>query len=345
MIDAELHRALEHVNRLVAARAGSAPTFLALSEKYMAAHVGTPSYEAYTYRLKPLLLHFGNVPGNAIEQEAVDEYLAKRTAGELGRKVGMFTAQMEIRLVLWILNFATDRKWISHNPLARMKLKKVENAKQAALREEHLQAVVDAAGTLLCAVFVVVAMDTGARRAELLSMRWDDIDWNELTITVRKGKGGKSRVVVSSRRALECVRALPRKLGNPYVFASPSDDRKNLPISKVSINKLVRRAVERSGIERHYAGRKVRIHACRRGHATNAVEKGVDLRSVQEQLGHASIRTTESYVDSRFDHRKREMRKMETGMSIEVLGPRKPPRHSHVAQETQCPERKIVDSR
>ncbi len=330
MIDADLQRDAEDVLRRIAAARAGGPTFGALMDAFVRAAEATGTSSAKTYRSKskPLKLHFGDLPAAGISKAWAKEYRTRRMNGDLGGKAGAFTAELELSLARQVLNGAVDDGTIQFNPLARLKKKRCKTTPQGALREEHLPAVVGAAPNLATAIYIVVAFDTGCRRTEALSLRWDDVDYEAVTITVRHGKGDKFRVVVTTTRVLEAIRRIPRVLGSPFIFANPRSKRRRHYCSE-TMNDWVREAVLKANVERFYAGRKVRIHGLRRGHATNAVERGVDIRSVQDQLGHASISTTEKYLDGRIAHRVREMRSKFDRNLTDPLAPRKGPQRAN----------------
>jgi integrase len=308
------------------------PTFGSLLDDFLRDHSASPSIKTYRSKCKPLRLHFGHLPVADITKDHGKAYRTRRTGtDELSGKVSAFTAELELSLARQILNAAWDDEKIPVNPLARLKKrKKLKTTPQASLQEEHLADVIAAAPNLLTAVYILVAFDTGGRRTEVLTLQWEDIYWSSLAVKIRHGKGDKDRLVVTTARALEAIRRLPRVLGNPFVFANPRG-RSRRHYGSETLNDWCRDAVVKSGVEQYYGGRKVRIHALRRGHATNAIERGVDIRSVQEQLGHASLSTTEKYIDSRLSHRLKEMRsKYDRGLEDplgERHGPRRAPCH------------------
>jgi integrase len=342
-VDDEVRKAIEKAYRLVSAETTSAPTFTAMMAIYMQAMKGEKSEVAYRRRLIGPLKHFGPMPVDHVTPVEAVVYRQKRTGGELGKKVCAYTAEIELDLVKWALNWLVDNGHLATNPLARLRRKKVKNEPQAALREEHLEAVLAACPNLTTAVYVVLVIDTGARRTEALTLRWDDVNWKTGVIIIRNGKGGKRREVVCSGRALDLLRQQPRVVGSPFIFANSRIDG-GPPFAKETLNEWVRHAIMDSGVEKNYGGRKVRIHGLRRGHATNAVERGVDIRSVQEQLGHESIATTQKYIDSRMDHRLKEMRKNER--PLPAMTDRRPAKRApgHVAPGSQDPCTILFDS-
>ena len=130
---------------------------------------------------------------------------------------------------------------------------------------------------------------SGIRVGELVRLRVADLDPERHLIHVRRGKGGKDRYTLYSDAA---VQAVERYLA----FAGPGEwlftgTRKDRPISARSVQKVIATAGRRAGIRRV-----VTPHTLRHSFATHLLEQGVDVRYIQELLGHASLATTQIYT-------------------------------------------------
>jgi len=129
---------------------------------------------------------------------------------------------------------------------------------------------------------------TGMRASEICSLNTKDVSFANETVRV-KGKGGKERILPLTRKARDAVRD----------YLSPSRD-KNTPLF---LNKFGKRLSQRS-LQR-IVGKYIRTvadiahsspHTLRHTFATHLLDKGCDLRTVQELLGHSSISTTQIYT-------------------------------------------------
>jgi integrase len=70
---------------------------------------------------------------------------------------------------------------------------------------------------------VSVALHTGLRKTEELSLEWSDVDFKLGQITVRKSKSGKGRVIPLNNEVAEVLRLVPRHINNPYVFTGKKE--------------------------------------------------------------------------------------------------------------------------
>ena len=137
---------------------------------------------------------------------------------------------------------------------------------------------------------------TGCRASEVSVMRVTDVRLAESFCTCR-GKGGKERVVPLGRRAVDVVRTwidgvrrdfACRSTTRPeWVLLSSRGNR----LSRMRIWEIVRCHAERAGVPPD-----IGPHTLRHSFATHLVAGGVDLRHVQEMLGHSSIATTQRYT-------------------------------------------------
>jgi len=136
---------------------------------------------------------------------------------------------------------------------------------------------------------------TGLRVGEAVRLSVNDIDSRRMTILVARGKGNKQRLVPLSPNLLRELRLFWQTHRNP-VWLFPS----RLPERHLSIGAVDRscaRARERAGLTRRFS-----THALRHTFATELLEAGVDLFSIQKILGHTSLCMTARYTHVRRNH-------------------------------------------
>lgn len=136
---------------------------------------------------------------------------------------------------------------------------------------------------------------TGLRISELCSLNIDDLDLTRDEFSVR-GKGDKIRVVFLSERAKQSIKAYlaKRKDLDEALFIQYGKNAKNaseLRLSVRAVQRMMKQMAAKAGITR-----KVTPHVIRHSFATDLLQNGADLRSVQALLGHANIGTTQVYT-------------------------------------------------
>ena len=138
------------------------------------------------------------------------------------------------------------------------------------------------------------AYASGVRVSELTALRLRDLDLREgLAIVV--GKGAKERIVPVGRVAIRALDVYLREI-RPRMASGSTEgavfvNARGRPLSRMGVWKILRKHVERAGIER-----RVTPHTLRHSFATHLLEGGADLAAVQEMLGHADIATTQIYT-------------------------------------------------
>ncbi len=131
---------------------------------------------------------------------------------------------------------------------------------------------------------------SGLRVSELVNMNHADIDfWNE-TVTV-VGKGNKQRIVPVGRAALVAVRAYLKGRGKVEPAAPLFLNARGGRLTSRAVHQWVTLAARKAGITK-----KVSPHTLRHSFATHLLDRGCDLRSVQEMLGHKNLSTTQVYA-------------------------------------------------
>jgi site-specific recombinase XerD len=137
----------------------------------------------------------------------------------------------------------------------------------------------------------------GLRLQEGTNLRVADIDSGRMMLHVRHGKGAKDRYVPLPQRTLELLRQYWKAHRNPTLLF-PAEGRDHLklslatePMSKNSVQQAFRAALKQSG-----NNKRASVHTLRHSWATHLLEAGVNLRLIQEWLGHSSPATTSVYT-------------------------------------------------
>ena len=128
----------------------------------------------------------------------------------------------------------------------------------------------------------------GLRRGEVINIRLTDLDTERGVLHISKGKGNVDRIVPIPEKVWEKIR-IYIKAYNPsnYLFEGQSGGR----YSVESVYTVFKQSLRRAGIRKD-----VGVHCLRHSYATHLHESGLDIRYIQELLGHKSTRTTEIYT-------------------------------------------------
>lgn len=136
---------------------------------------------------------------------------------------------------------------------------------------------------------LVIAYSAGLRVSEVVRLRPEDLDRERRLIHVRGAKGRKDRYTLLADAALEAVdEYLDGWSPGTWLFPGARPGRH---LTARSVQKIVQDARNRAGIGKHFS-----THVLRHSFATHLLEAGTSLRSIQELLGHSSVRTTQIYT-------------------------------------------------
>lgn len=133
-----------------------------------------------------------------------------------------------------------------------------------------------------------LAYGAGLRVSEVIGLKVQDLDFEELTVHIKKAKGQKDRISVVPKSLVDDLRGLiTGQEKNDFVFASERGGK----LSARTAQKVFENALHNSCI-----AKSATFHSLRHSFATHLLENGTDVRYVQELLGHANIRTTQIYT-------------------------------------------------
>ncbi len=189
--------------------------------------------------------------------------------------------------------FLQDMGYLQGNPARRLPLPRVSETVPVFLSEEMAQQLIAAADTPWTKCAVVLLLSTGIRRSEAVTITLDDLNLDERQLLIR-GKGDKERVVPLTDQAVEAIHSyLPHrtKTQSHHLFVSAYGGH---PIHGRIINRMLQIVIQKAGL----AGQGITPHKLRHTFATHLIRNGVDIRTVQELMGHSELETTAKYLHS-----------------------------------------------
>lgn len=176
----------------------------------------------------------------------------------------------------------------------RIKRPRMDKTLPVVLSKEEIKSIIESTRNLKHRAILAVIYSSGLRLSELISLKASDIDADRRQIRVF-GKGNKYRYTLLSGNTLDMLRMYWRAYKPArYLFEG---QKKGQPISRGTIQKVFKQSCTRAGIKKQAT-----VHSLRHSFATHLLENGVNLKIIQNLLGHSSLRTTSIYLHiTRFD--------------------------------------------
>ena len=166
---------------------------------------------------------------------------------------------------------------------------KKERTLPIVLSRESVENMVNEVGNLKHRTLLILMYSGGLRVGEIVRLRPEDIDLDRKMVYIHRAKGRKDRYTLLSDLSIRMVRAyISEYQPTKWLFPGAHIGRH---LTETSVQKIVRNARKKAGISQHATS-----HTLRHSFARHLLEAGVDLRYIQELLGHSSPKTTEIYT-------------------------------------------------
>jgi len=158
--------------------------------------------------------------------------------------------------------------------------------------------------------FLVVAIQTGMRLAELISLKWEDVHLEQDAYIHCLGKGRKNRITPLSEEAIKCLRLWSKEVNSSLVdIVFPTN--RGSRMSPDAVQYMLKKYTGIAGKYcRSLTSKRVTPHVLRHTTAMRLIEKGIDLFSIALWLGHASIKTTYVYLRADMEMKKNILKKL-----------------------------------
>ena len=266
------------------------------------------SYLHYEKLIKNQLLpELGKLPLDKLTVKNLSAFmLQKQQAGRLDKQGGL--SGKTITDMLTIIKSAVKMAAVEYNlPQAAA----IADIKSPSVKQKSIDTFTDYEIALICRnilqtptvanLAVLLSLNTGLRLGEVCALRWEDIDWQEQTLSVRRNVqrmtlNGKSQLLIQSPKSESSRRTIPltaeillllqelkksaRGEQNEYVFGG------NKPLEPRTLQYNFAVLLKKCGI------RQRNFHTLRHTFATRFVAAGADIKSLSEILGHAKVNIT-----------------------------------------------------
>lgn len=245
--------------------------------------------ECYTRAVRMLVDFYGKTPDQITEDELVNYFLHRRNVS----KWSGATMRICYSGIKFFFANVLKRDWHTLSLIYAKREQRLPNV----LSIDEVRKILHIVGTAQNKAFLTTVYSCGLRLNEALHLQVRDIDAELMRIHVHRGKGAKDRYVPLPKPTLDLLRQYWKTHRNPaLIFPALGRDGKqgptaSYPMSITSVQGALRRVLKQLNIRK-----KVSIHTLRHSYATHLLEAGVNLRRIQQYLGHNSFNTTLVYL-------------------------------------------------
>jgi len=266
--------------------------------EYAKNNMANSTYELYKKAINNLINFLGNKRIASITYLELEKFKNHRA-----ETVSKTSANMEIRTIKAIMNFAVKSDFILKNPAANVKQFRLPEKEKMSFSKQDLEQVFNVITDPIIGRVAIFALNTGCRLSEILNIQIKDINYEERFITIRnkadyKTKSGKIRVIPFSEGSERIVSPFKGKSGDRYLFSFKGPYRLNKDYVSQKFKKYLRAA---------NLPEKFHFHCLRHTFITNLIKNGVPINFVKELAGHSDIQTTMGYIHIEIDSLRKTM--------------------------------------
>lgn len=225
------------------------------------------------------LLNFCNKNPEQINEDDIKTFMAEKTSNKASSTIIIFLSAIKYAYMNLL------KKNITQN----IKRPKRERKIPAVLTKEEVRRLIEATSTKKSRLIISLIYACGFRVSELINLKIQDLDFEERIGYVKQAKGKKDRIFNIPRflmKHLEKQTKKQKENNQEYLFTGPKGK-----LTDRNIQKIVRVAARKAGINKG-----VHPHTLRHSFATHLLENNIDIRKIQELLGHADLSTTQIYT-------------------------------------------------
>lgn len=209
------------------------------------------------------------------------------------------TVNRDIACLKHMFTIANRWGYTKHNPTRGIKLFKEPPGRVRYLDNEEVDRLISECSWPLRSI-VVIALNTGMRKGEILSIKWSDIDFKNRILQVRETKNNERRIVTINNTLYQELSSIPRHINSLYVFYNKDGK----PFKDV--RKSFATALKRAKIS------DFRFHDLRHTFASHLAMSGVSLKTIQQLLGHKDFSMTMRYAHLSEEYMQNAVQKLDT---------------------------------
>jgi len=245
--------------------------------------------KAYLRAVKRFAAHFHKAPDLISEQEFREYLLYLKNE----RHYSPSALKVAASGILFFFTHTVPRDWPTFKTLSIPRPRSLPDV----LSIVEVRQLIDAVRTTHNKVFFWTVYSLGLRLQEALNLQVGDIDSARMVVHVHRGKGAKDRYIPLPQRTLTVLRRYWATHRHPvWLFPATGRGQEQAssaaePMARSSVHGAMKRVVRDLAIKK-----KVTIHTLRHSYATHLLEAGVNLRLIQQYLGHSSLQATMIYL-------------------------------------------------
>lgn len=242
----------------------------------------------YLGAVKRLAAHFHKAPDQLTEQQVREYFLYLKNE----RKRAPSSLATAAAGITFFYTHTVPRDW---QTLQKLRFPRPQSLPDV-LSIDEVHRLINAVRTPRNKAYFWTVYSLGLRLQEALNLQVGDIDSARMTVHVRRGKGSKDRYIPLPPRTLTVLRQHWATHRHPHwLFPAKGRDHAQAgsaqPMACTSVRRAMKRIVQELGFRK-----RVTIHTLRHSYATHLLEAGVNLRLIQQYLGHRSLQATMIYL-------------------------------------------------
>lgn len=270
------------ISDLAAEKVPSLPDRISLfRSKLQIAHYAPGSITDYCHALHKSVAYLGKLP---------DDFTQADVDGYLHSMMSRHPQPAESQFKHFVYGLKCYRQAMGLSGLDGLALPRIRRERKLPriLSREQTAHLLRTCELYSKALFAVI-YDCGLRAFEACALNWNDISFDRGQVHIRRGKGGKDRVVPISAKTLQVLKKFRSCYpGKTIVFKGFGG---NAGINPAYIRILFKDVLRRAGLDTSLTP-----HSLRHSYATHLLDAGEDIQTVQQRLGHKSVATTMVYL-------------------------------------------------
>jgi len=230
---------------------------------------------------------FGNQLLSKLSPQNLEEYKSSRRDED---KANPTTINMDVRTLKSALQMAIAWGYLKENPFRHIKAIRQQRQIPLSMSKEDFSLLISFTENDRLKALFRFAFLTGMRRGEILNLEWKDIDYENKLISIQSSpdyrvKHGKARIIPMNKEVETILKGL--EPCDPYIFMNEKMER----FAEDFVTKSFKKAVRAAALDD-----RLHFHNLRHTCASWLAQAGVPMTHIKDLLGHAYIKTTESYT-------------------------------------------------